>query len=380
MNISLTKQQLMVQKAAKRFAQDVCKPIAAEIDKEHRFPVETLALMAKYGLTAVGMPTEYGGAGKDVLAQVLMVEEIAKECVGTSAILSIHQSACTCINTFGSAEIKEKYLRPCIEDGVLAAFALTEPNAGSDASNVQTTAVEEDDCYVINGTKCFITGAGRAGVYVVLALTEPELKTRGISAFILTPDMPGFTIGKIEDKIGIRCSDAGELIFKNVRVPKENLVGPINKGFKIALTGIDRARTLVVGAQALGLAEAALQQSVEYSQGRVQFGKPVSAQQGLQWYLAEMAVKVETMRWLTYSTAQMLEDGHPDFSRNTAMCKLYTSQAAREVAERALQIHGGYGLMSDYPIERLYRDSKVLEIYEGTNEIQKLVISRFVLK
>lgn len=380
MDIKLTPQQLMVQKAARRFAQEVCRPLAGEIDREHRFPTETFQKLAQYGFTALGFPEEYGGSGVDRLAQVLMIEEIAKECVGTASVLSIHQAACECIRYNGTEEQKQKYLVPCVTGGVLCALALTEPNAGSDASNLQTVAVEDGDDYIINGSKCFITGAGHSGVYIVMALTAPELKTRGISAFIVTPDMPGFSVGKIEEKMGICCSAAGELIFRDMRVPKANLIGKLNAGFKYALGGIDRARILVVAAQALGLAEGALQQAVDYSNSRVQFGKPISANQGLQWYMAEMATEVEAIRWFTYVAATKLEQNAPDFSKYAAMVKYYSSEKARQIVERALQIHGGYGYMKDSPIERMYRDAKILEIYEGTNEIQKLVISRAVIR
>jgi len=379
MDFQLTKEQKMVKKAAEKFAQEVCEPIAAEIDKEHCFPKETLESLFKYGFVSMGFPKEYGGTGKDKIAQLIVVEEIAKVCAATSSILSIHQSAANCINEFGSKEQKDKYLRKLICEGVISAFALTEPDAGSDASNIQTTAVEEGDSFVINGTKCFITGAGQASVYIVLAMTEPEKKTRGITAFIITSEMPGFSIGKIEEKMGICASQTGELIFDNVRVPKENVLGRYNAGFKIALTGIDHARILVIGAQSLGIAEGAFDLAVKYSKQRIQFGTPISSQQGLQWYLVEMATRIEATRWMTYRAAQMLQNGEK-FTKEAAMVKYFSSETARFVTERALQIHGGYGFMKDYPLERMYRDAKITEIYEGTNEIQKLVIARAILK
>jgi len=379
MNFELTKKQKMVKKAAERFALEVCEPIAAEIDKEHRFPRKTFELLSQYGFVSIGFPKEYGGTGEDKIAQLIVVEEIAKVCVATSSILSIHQSAANCINSFGSKEQKDKYLRKLICEGIIAAFALTEPDAGSDASNIQTTAVEDGDSYIINGTKCFITGAGQAEVYIVLAMTEPEKKTRGITAFIITSEMPGFSVGKIEEKMGICASQTGELIFDNVRVPKENIVGKYNAGFKIALTGIDYARILVIGAQSLGLAEGAFDLAIKYSKQRIQFGAPISKQQGLQWYLAEMATRIDATKWMTYHAAQMIQNGEK-FTKEAAMVKYYSSETARFVTERALQIHGGYGFMKDYPLERMYRDAKITEIYEGTNEIQKLVIARAILK
>jgi len=379
MNFELTKKQKMVKKAAERFALEVCEPIAAEIDKEHRFPRKTFESLSQYGFVSIGFPKEYGGTGEDKIAQLIVVEEIAKVCVATSSILSIHQSAANCINSFGSKEQKDKYLRKLICEGIIAAFALTEPDAGSDASNIQTTAVEDGDSYIINGTKCFITGAGQAEVYIVLAMTEPEKKTRGITAFIITSEMPGFSVGKIEEKMGICASQTGELIFDNVRVPKENIVGKYNAGFKIALTGIDYARILVIGAQSLGLAEGAFDLAIKYSKQRIQFGAPISKQQGLQWYLAEMATRIDATKWMTYHAAQMIQNGEK-FTKEAAMVKYYSSETARFVTERALQIHGGYGFMKDYPLERMYRDAKITEIYEGTNEIQKLVIARAILK
>lgn len=378
MNFDLTPEQLMVQKASRRFAEEVCAPIADEIDKEHRFPRETFNLLSKYGFIATGFPKEYGGTGNDKIAQVIVVEEIAKVCMATSSIMSIHQGMVNCLLKFGNDKQKKDYIPMLLNEGVVGAFALTEDNAGSDASNIQTTAVEDGDHYVINGTKRFITGAGQAGLYIVLAYTEPELKTRGITAFLVDPKMDGFSVGKIEDKMGICASHTGELVFDNVRVPKENMLGKYNQGFKIALASIDDARVLTIGAQCLGVAEGALELAVEYAKSRVQFGKPVAMQQGLQWYIAEMATKVEATRWMTYHAAQMIQDGNR-ITTEGAMVKLYASEMAREVVERALQIHGGYGYMKDYAIERMYRDIKIAELYEGTNEIQKLVISRAVI-
>lgn len=379
MDFKLTNEQKMVKLAAERFAKEIVEPLAEKIDKEHLFPREAFDLLSKYGFVSVGFPKEYGGAGVDRIAQLIITEEIAKVCATTASVLSIHQSTANCINIFGTKEQKEKYLRRMINEGAVSAFALTEPNAGSDASNVQTTAVEDGDSYILNGTKCFITNAGEAEIYVVLALTEPEKKTRGITAFFVTPDMPGFSVGKIEDKMSINGSSTGEIIFEDVRVPKENILGKLNAGFKIALTAIDAARVLVVGAQCLGIAEGAFDLAVKYSKERVQFGAPVAKNQGLQWYFAEMATKIEAVKWMTYHAATMIQNGER-CSKEAAMVKYYSSEVARFVTERALQIHGGYGLMRDYPIERMYRDAKVMEIYEGTNEIQKIVIARAVLK
>lgn len=378
MDFSLTEEQKMVQKGAREFAEKVVEPKAAEIDESGRFPRETFEKMTDYGFVGMGFPTEYGGAGEDKIAQLIITEEIAKVCAATSSILSIHQSATNVIKKFGTEDQKKKYLRRLLCDGTVGAFALTEPNAGSDASNLQTTAVKDGDSYVINGTKTFISNASAADVYVVLALTEPEKGTRGITAFLVTSDMDGFSIGKIEDKMGIRASQTGELILDDVKVPEENILGDLNHGFKIALAGIDHARVLVVGAQSLGIAEGAFEKAVEYSKQREQFGGSISENQGIQWYLAKMATRIEATKWMTYHAAQMIQNGGR-FTKEAAMVKYYSSETARFVTERALQIHGGYGFMKDSPLERMYRDAKITEIYEGTNEIQKLVIARSIL-
>jgi alkylation response protein AidB-like acyl-CoA dehydrogenase len=259
--------------------------------------------------------------------------------------------------------------------GVIGAFALTEPNAGSDASNVQTIAVEEEDCYVLNGSKCFCSNGGQAGTFVILALTAPELKTKGITAFIVEKGTPGLEIGKTEEKMGIAASDTSEIIMKDVRVPKENVLGKLNRGFNYALASIDGSRITVAAAQALGIADEALRLSIQYIKERVQFGKPIAAQQGLQWYIAEMRTKIEAARSITYRAASLADQGE-SYSVMGAMAKLFASETAIFVTHKAIQIHGGYGFMKDYPLERLYRDAKITEIYEGTNEIQKLIISR----
>jgi alkylation response protein AidB-like acyl-CoA dehydrogenase len=378
MDFRLTPAQEMIRAVARRFAEEVCEPIAAEIDKTREFPWDTFRKLTECGLMALGFPKEYGGYGRDKLAQTIVTEELAKKCAATAAIYSIHQGAAWMIFLHGNPEQKDKYLRPLLTGNVVGAFALTEPNAGSDASNVQTVAVEDGDHYVINGSKCFISGGSKAGIYTVFALTEPELKTRGMTAFIVERDTPGLLIGKIEEKMGICASDTAEIVFQDMRVPKENILGKRNKGFQHALASIDDARITVGAAQALGIAEGAFEAAVNYTKERVQFGKPIAAQQGLQWYLAEMRTKIEATRWLTYYAAWVADQGK-SATEAGAMAKLQASQVAREVTNFALQIHGGYGFMKDYPVERMYRDAKITEIYEGTNEIQKLVIARSVL-
>ncbi len=378
MDFRFTPEQEMIQKTVRKFAEEVCEPIAAEIDKEHRFPAETFQKLTECGITGIGFPKEYGGSGLDKMAQTLATEELAKKCGTTAAVFSIHQGAAWFIHLFGTHEQKEQYLRPLLEGGVVGAFALTEPNAGSDASNLQTVAVEDGDEYVINGAKCFITGGSVAGIFFIFALTEPTLKTRGISAFILEAGTPGFEVGKIEEKMGIRGSATAELVFKDVRIPKENLIGKLNKGFSMALASIDAARITVAAAQALGIAEGAFEHAIKYSKERTQFGKPISYKQGLQWYIAEMKTRIEASRWMIYHGAWLVDQGLPSTTEG-AMAKLYASETARFVTNLALQIHGGYGYMMDYPLERMYRDAKLTEIYEGTNEIQKLIISRAAL-
>jgi alkylation response protein AidB-like acyl-CoA dehydrogenase len=378
MEFRLSPQQEMVRDTARKFAREVCEPIAAEIDRSHRFPRETFDKMTECGITAVGFPVAYGGTGLDKLAQVLVTEEIARKCAATAAIFSIHQGTAWTIHLFGTEDQKQKYLRPLLTGGVIGAFSLTEPNAGSDASNVQTVAVEEEDCYVLNGTKCFCSNGGQAGIFVILAMTNPELKTRGISAFIVEKGTPGLSIGKTEDKMGICASDTSELIIKDLRVPKENLLGKLNRGFNHALASIDGSRITVAAAQALGIAEEALDLSVQYVKDRVQFGKPIAVQQGLQWYIADMKTRIEATRSLTYRAAALVDQGEP-YATLGAMAKYFASETAVYVTDRAIQLHGGYGFMRDYPLERMYRDAKITEIYEGTSEIQKLVISREVI-
>lgn len=378
MDFQLTPDQEMIKEVAQEFAQREILPIASEIDETGEFPMENFKRMAEYGLTALGFPEEYGGTGENKLDEVIAVEELAKVDMTHSAMLSIHSLSPWLINRLGTEEQKKKYLPRLVEGGDIAAFALTEPDAGSDAAAVKTVAVEDGDDYIINGTKCFITGGGVASVYVVIASTDRTLGTRGLTAFILEGNAPGFTIGKIEDKMGIRGSQTAELIFQDVRVSKENILGEVGQGFKAAMSGLDSAR-IGAAAQALGLAQGAYDQAVKYSKERVQFGKPIAALQGIQWYLAEMKTKIESARWLVYQAAEK-ENRKEKVTLEAAMAKLHASQVAREVSNTALQIHGGYGYMKEYPLERMYRDAKISEIYEGTSEIMKVVIASQVLR
>ena len=366
-----------IREVAREFAEKEVAPLAEEIDRESRYPQETFEKMVKCGFTGIGIPTQYGGSGGDDITKCIVVEEISKKCASTGGILSIHGIFGQSILKFGTEEQKQKYLPLVSNGGMHGAFALTEPNAGSDAGAATTKAVKVGDDYIINGTKCFITGGAHADFVLVFALTDPSKGLKGLSAIIVPKGTPGFSIGKIEHKLGIRASETSELIFDNCRVPQANLVGKEGQGFKIAMIMLDGAR-IGVASQALGIAEGAIDESVEYMHERVQFGKPIANLQGLQWYIAEMSTKTECAKWMIYRAASLKAQGLPH-SKEAAMAKLNASENARFVTNLALQIHGGYGFMQDYPLERMYRDAKITEIYEGTSEIHKLVISRAVL-
>lgn len=377
MNIIFSEAEKMLKNVAREFTEKEVAPLAAEIDRESRFPSETFDKMVEVGFTGIGIPEEYGGSGGDDIDKIIVVSEIAKKCAATSAILAIHTVFNQTVLLFGTEEQKQKYLPLVSNGGKKTAFALTEPNAGSDAGAVQTTAVLDGNEYVINGTKCFITGGGQADYVVVFALTDPSKGLRGLSAIIVPKETPGFAVGKIEDKMGIRGSETVELIFDNCRVPKENLVGREGRGFQMAMVGLDGAR-IGIAAQSFGIAEGAIDESVKYMKERVQFGKPLNAFQGLQWYISDMATRTEAAKWMTYRAASLKIAGEP-YTKEAAMAKLNASETARFVTNLALQIHGGYGYMKDYPLERMSRDAKITEIYEGTSEIHKVVISRAVI-
>ncbi len=379
MDFSLTREQELLKKMAAEFSENELGAVAAQVDEEHVFPAENFAKMAKLGFTGIGIPTEFGGVGGGALEKVIVVSEFAKYCMASAAILSIHLIAPQAIAKYGNQAQKEKYLPMLTKGGSLGAFALTEPNAGSDAGSASTTAIldAETNEYVLNGSKCFISGGSRADVLIVFALTNPAKGLRGMSAIIVERGTPGFSVGKVESKMGLAGSETAELIFEDCRVPKENLLGVEGKGFKYAMEALDGAR-IGVGAQAVGVAEGALALSVKYAHERVQFKKPIANLQGIQWYIADMATKTEAAKTLVYYAAY-LEDAHKPFSTVAAMCKLNASENARFVTNLAMQIHGGYGYMKDYPLERMYRDAKITEIYEGTSEIHKVVISRAVM-
>lgn len=379
MDFTLTNEQKLLEKMSAQFAENELEPLAEEIDETHCFPVENFKKMAALGFTGIGVPAEYGGVGGGLTEEVIAVSEFAKKCMSSAATLSIHLVPVHLLAAYGTEAQKQQYLPRLTKGGEVGAFALTEPNAGSDASAVRTTAIfdPETNEYVLNGTKCFITGGSRASVLVVFALTDPSKGLKGISAIIVESSTPGFSVGKIENKMGLRGSETAELVFEDCRVPAENLVGKEGQGFKIAMQALDGAR-IGCGAQGLGLAESAIDLSVKYMHERVQFGKPIASLQGLQWYIADMATRTEAAKWLVYYAA-FLHDTDKPFTKEAAMCKLNASENARFVTNLALQIHGGYGFMHDYPLERMYRDAKITEIYEGTSEIHKVFISRAVL-
>lgn len=361
----------------REFAQEQVKPIAAEIDKTERFPEENVAAMAEMGLLGIPFPEEYGGAGMDNLSYAQCVEELSKVCASTGVIVSAHTSLCaTPIYMFGTEEQKQKYLVPLASGEKLGAFGLTEPGAGTDASGQKTTAVLEGDHYVLNGSKIFITNAGPAETYVVFAMTDKEAGNHGISAFIVEKGFDGFSIGKHEDKMGIRASSTCELVFENCKVPKENLLGEEGKGFKIAMMTLDGGR-IGIASQALGIAQGAIDETVAYVKTREQFGRPLSKFQNTQFELAAMQAKTEAARLLVYQAA-CAKDAHEPYSHLAAMAKLVASETASDVTRRCLQLFGGYGYTKEYPIERMMRDAKITEIYEGTSEVQKMVISSWM--
>lgn len=378
MNFQLSEEHEMLRKMIREFANEVVAPTAAERDEEARFDREIFDQMAELGLTGIPWPEEYGGSGFDYLAYVIAVEELSRVCASTGVTLSAHVSlAGWPIFKFGSEEQKQKYLRPMAEGKKIGAYGLTEPGAGSDAGGMKTNARLEGDEYILNGSKIFITNGGVADTYVVFALTDPEQKTKGVSAFIVEKDFPGFSVGKKENKLGIRSSPTTEIIFEDCRVPKENLLGKEGDGFKIAMMTLDGGRN-GIAAQAVGIAQGALDAAVAYAKDRKQFGKPIALQQGIGFKLADMATAIEASRLLTYQAAWKESAGIP-YGQASAMAKLMAGDTAMKVTTDAVQVFGGYGYTKEYPVERFMRDAKITQIYEGTQEIQRLVISRMLI-
>jgi len=379
MDFDLSEEQLLVQGMVKEFVASDVAPIAAEIDRNHRFPAELLPKMARLGLMGVPFAEEFGGAGADYVSYAIVLEELARVCASTSVIVSGHTSLGTWpIFEYGTPAQKEKYLHGLMSGEKLAAFALTEPGAGTDAAAGKTTAVLDGDEYVLNGSKIFITNGGYADVYIVTAMTDPASGTRGISAFIVEKDVPGFSVGEQEQKMGIKASSTTPLYFSDCRIPKDALLGKEGKGFKIAMQTLDGGR-IGIAAQALGIAQGALDASVMYAKERVQFGKPIATLQAIQWMIADMATEIDAARLLVYRAAWNKDNGL-SYGKEAAMAKLFASETATRVAGKAIQIHGGYGFTESYPVERAYRDAKITEIYEGTSEVQRMVIAGDVLR
>ena len=379
MDFQLTKEQEFVRKMVREFATEEVEPLAADIDQEHRFPEETVEKMAKYGLLGVPFPTKYGGAGGDSVSYAITVEELSKKCASTGVICSAHTSLCCWpIFKWGNEDQKMKYLPDLLSGKKLGAFGLTEPNAGTDAAGQQTRAEQDGDFWVLNGAKVFITNGGYADVFVVMAMTDKSKGTKGITAFIVEKGDEGFSIGKTEDKMGICASSTTELIFQNCKIPKDRMLGGLGKGFKVAMSTLDGGR-IGIASQALGIAQGALDVTVEYMKSRKQFGKKLSQMQALQFEVADLATRIEAARLLVYQAADMKERGLP-YSKQSAMAKLFAAETAMHVTTKCVQLHGGYGYTKDYPVERMMRDAKITEIYEGTSEVQRMVIAANIIK
>lgn len=379
MDFSLSKTEELFLQMIREFAEKEVKPLAAEVDEEERFPLETVEKMAKTGLMGIPVPVKYGGAGGTNLMYGMAVEELSRVCGTTGVVLSAHTSLCCApIMENGTEEQKMKYLPRLASGEWIGAFGLTEPNAGTDAAMQQTTAVLDGDQYVLNGNKIFITNAVYAHVYVIFAMTDKSLGNKGISAFIVEKGTPGFSIGKKEKKMGIRGSATTELVFEDCRIPKENLLGQQGKGFAIAMKTLDGGR-VGIAAQALGIAQGAMDETIKYTKERKQFGRSISQFQNTQFQMADMETKVQAARLLVRSAHQKKDNGM-SYSVDAAMAKLFAAETAMEVTTKAVQLHGGYGYTREYPVERMMRDAKITEIYEGTSEVQRMVIAGKLFK
>jgi len=379
MQLELNEQQKMIKNMVREFAEKEVAPIAAELDKKEEYPTKTLEKMAKLGLLGIIIPQEYGGAGLDTISYATVVEEISRKCASTGVITSVHNSlAAWPIMKYGTDHQKKKYLPILAKGEKIGAFAGTEPNAGSDLGAMQTTAHLKGNKYIINGSKTFITSGPKAGIIIVFAVTDKAAGAKGLSAFIVESNMKGYKVGSIFEKLGINASLTSELIFEDMEVPKENLLGAEGDGFKIALSTLDGGR-IGIASQAVGIAQAALDESINYAKQRQQFGKPIASFQAIQWMIADMATRIEAARYLVYNAAYKKDKGER-FSKEAAMAKLFASETAMDSVIKAVQIHGGYGYTKEYTVERLFRDAKITEIYEGTSEVQRMVISGSLLK
>lgn len=378
MRLELTEEQQMIQALAREFAEKEVQPVASQLDQEARFPHETVKRMGELGFLGISVPEAYGGGGADPVAYVLALEEIAKVCASHAVIMSVNNSLyCDPVLKFGTDGQRKKFLVPFATGQKIGCFALTEPQAGSDASNQDTLAVRDGESYVLNGRKAFVTNGREAGAALVFAQTDPAMKRHGISAFLVEKGTPGFLVPKVEDKLGIRASDTAEFVFEECRVPVENRLGDEGMGFKIALSALDGGR-IGIAAQALGIAVGAFDRSVAYARERKSFGVPIGQHQMVQWMLADMATAIEAARLLIWRAAALKGAGQP-FGVEASMAKLFASEMAMKVTTDAIQIHGGYGYIKEFQVERSFRDAKITQIYEGTSQIQKLVIARHVL-
>jgi alkylation response protein AidB-like acyl-CoA dehydrogenase len=375
----LTDEQRMIQTMVREFSRKVIRESAMERDRTKAFPKENLKKMAGLGLLGMTVPDAYGGAGADAVSYVLALMEIAYSCASTAVIMSVHNSiVCETINYFGNEDQKKHFLKKLAQGKMIGAFALTEPHAGSDPLDQLTTAICDQDEYVINGNKRFITSGKNAGLIIVTAKTDETKGHQGISAFLVPQGTPGLIVGKEEDKMGLRASDTVDLTFNNCRIPKKNLLGEKGQGFKIAMKALDSGR-IGIAAQSIGVAQAALDECIQYAKKRIQFGRPISKFQNTRFVVAEMATRIEAAKQLMLSAAMMKDHGQP-FSQQASMAKLFASEMVNQITGQAVQIHGGYGFIKEYTVERLYRDARVFTIYEGTSEIQKIVIASHLLK
>lgn len=379
MTMPLTEEQLMIRSMVREFARKVVAAGAAERDRTKVFPSDILRQMGELGLMGMMVPPEYGGSGSDAVSYVSALSEIAYACASTAVVMSVQNSiVCESLLHFGTEAQKKRFLTPLAEGEMIGAFAMTEPEAGSDPVSQQTTAVRDGDAYVIDGTKRFITSGNHAGVVLVTAKTDPAARHKGISTFVVPKDTPGFKVGHQEDKMGLRASDTTDLIFEQCRVPADHLLGAEGQGFEIAMQGLDSGR-IGIAAQSVGVAQAALDAAVHYIKNRSQFGQSVSKFQGVRWMVADMAVDIEAARQLTLAAATLKDRGEI-YTLQAATAKLFASEMVNRITGKAIQLHGGYGFTKDYPVERFYRDARVFTIYEGTSEIQRVVISNHILK
>ena len=373
MDFDLTDQQRMFQEMVREFAEKEVAPRAAEVDEEARFPAETVKKMGELGLMGVTVPEEYGGAGADTVCYVIAVEEISRACASTGVIVSVNNSlVCESIYRFGTPEQKWHFLTPLARGEKLGCFCLSEPNAGSDAANQQTTATADGNHFILNGIKNFITNGKEADIAIIFATVNRALRHEGICAFLVEKGTPGFSVLKLEKKLGIRGSSCCQLLLEDCRVPRENLLGKVGEGFQVAMTALDGGR-IGIASQAVGIARAAYEASLRYAKGRVQFGQPIASFQAIQFMLADMATEIDAARLLTYRAAFVKDQGLK-FTKEASMAKVYASEVAMRATTKAIQIHGGYGYTNEYPVQRYFRDAKVTEIYEGTSEIQRLII------